>query len=268
MELVLKTPLFLLIGALFSLVGLVLAVKLLPLSPSEPSQKVSLRGRLHQALLILAIAGSGMALPLLGVAWARLSTMPLQRYTWGLVGLGILQSALGVLIFAARGPDEGTPPRMSNVFRRWGLPAFVLVAGLAWIAIGLVAAVAPSRSAAAPAAAIEPDREEVQRSIERVRPMDEDDGRQTLIGVVRDGEFWVLAPADSAGLPARLTRIAMQESVAPQSREIDLREYEGSAILVRGRDGGGWVYEAEVIDQGGPLLAEIAEQVFRPETRY
>lgn len=253
MEQFLTSPVILVLGAVLALAGLIVAVRLLPLSQPDPSTKVPLRGRLYQVVLILAIAGSGIALLLLGVAWARLFGTPPKMHVWGLTVLGVLQMAIGIVLFVVGRPDEGTLPAASKLFRRWGLPAFVLVAGLAWILLGLAAAVSPDA----------PDTAQGSQPVITRQRINKDDGRQTLIGIVQDGELWVLTPATSAGLSARLTGIAMQESVSPESREIDLSDYEGSAILVHGHDGGGWIYEAEVIDRGGPLLTEIAEQAFR-----
>jgi hypothetical protein len=62
---------------------------------------------------------------------------------------------------------------------------------------------------------------------------------------------------------ARLTQIGMAESVGPESGEIDLAPYEGMALVVRGRDGGGWIYEAEIVEEGGPLLTALVEWAYR-----
>ena len=72
-------------------------------------------------------------------------------------------------------------------------------------------------------------------------------GDQYLLGIVREGEFLPLAPGTVLGSPARLTGIPMQAAVSPESEEIDLAQYEGRLILVRGHDGGGWIYSATVI---------------------
>lgn len=41
-----------------------------------------------------------------------------------------------------------------------------------------------------------------------------------------------------------------------------MTKYEGQAIMVRGHDGGNWLYSAEVIDQAGPILTAVVQQVF------
>ena len=84
-----------------------------------------------------------------------------------------------------------------------------------------------------------------------------------LLGLVQDGELVILAPAASAGAPARLTEISMVEAVGPESKEIDLQPYEGMSLVVHGHDGGGWIYEAEIVEQGGPLFTALVQQVYR-----
>jgi hypothetical protein len=57
----------------------------------------------------------------------------------------------------------------------------------------------------------------------------------------------------------------MQEDVSPESREFDLREYENSAIMICGHESRGWIYSAEVIDRGGPILTAVVMEVFGKE---
>ena len=64
------------------------------------------------------------------------------------------------------------------------------------------------------------------------------------------------------GGSVRLTSLPMQAAQPPESGELDLTEYEGKAITVRGHDGGGWIYSAEVIDQAGLILTAVVQQVF------
>lgn len=42
--------------------------------------------------------------------------------------------------------------------------------------------------------------------------------------------------------------------------ELDLTEYEGKAIMVRGDHRGDWIHQVEIIDQGGPILTALVEQ--------
>jgi hypothetical protein len=83
-----------------------------------------------------------------------------------------------------------------------------------------------------------------------------------FIGVVEKGKFQVLEPRRPLSIPIRLTRIQMQEARPVESAEIDLRQYEGKAILVTGHDGGSWIYRAEVVDRGGPLLTLLVKKAF------
>jgi hypothetical protein len=83
---------------------------------------------------------------------------------------------------------------------------------------------------------------------------------QTFIGVVEDGKLRVLLPK-SVG--TRFTTIGMQMAVSPETGELDLTEYEGSAIAIQGHDGGSWVYSARVIDTGGPIVTALVRQVLK-----
>ena len=49
------------------------------------------------------------------------------------------------------------------------------------------------------------------------------------------------------------------------SHEINLEEYEGKAIMVAGSlpEHKGWLYEASVIDQSGPILTEVVKELFK-----
>jgi hypothetical protein len=85
-----------------------------------------------------------------------------------------------------------------------------------------------------------------------------------FIGIVKSGKFHVLAPRPSSPFPAiiRLTRIQMQEARPPDSAELTLEKYEGKAVMVQGHGGGGWIYQAAVVDSGGPLVTALAMKVF------
>jgi hypothetical protein len=84
-----------------------------------------------------------------------------------------------------------------------------------------------------------------------------------LLGLVQGGELQIVAPARSAGGAARLTEIGMAESVSPESRAIDLRPHEGLVLVVQGQDGGGWIYEAQIVEQAGPQLTALVRDVYR-----
>ncbi len=87
-------------------------------------------------------------------------------------------------------------------------------------------------------------------------------GNEQFLGIVQNGAFQILVPQRLSGGSVRLTGIQMQESVPPESKELDLTEYEGKAIMVRGHDSSGWIYSAEVIDQADPILTMVVRQVF------
>ena len=87
-------------------------------------------------------------------------------------------------------------------------------------------------------------------------------GNDLFLGIVQDGKFHSLSPKTASD---RLTNIQMQEARSPESGELDMTEYEGSAIMVRGHDGGGWIYSAEIVDKAGPILTAVVREVFRKE---
>jgi len=87
-------------------------------------------------------------------------------------------------------------------------------------------------------------------------------GEQRFLGTVENGQFRALMPASAAGAPLRFTRIAMQEAVPPESKELVLGQYEGQAIMLSGHPGGEWVYSAKVVDHAGPILTTVVRQVF------
>lgn len=78
-----------------------------------------------------------------------------------------------------------------------------------------------------------------------------------LVGIVRDGEFLPLVRGRALDGAVRLTGMPMQAAVSPESEEVDLAGYDGRVILIRGHDGGGWVYSAEVIARAGPILSAL-----------
>lgn len=83
-----------------------------------------------------------------------------------------------------------------------------------------------------------------------------------FLGIVKNGQLQLLQPEDLTGTTVWLTRIQMQEARSEDSAEIDLTEYEGKAIIVRGHQSGEWIYSAEVTDQAGPILAAVVQKLF------
>lgn len=82
-----------------------------------------------------------------------------------------------------------------------------------------------------------------------------------MMGMVRNGRFKPSVPSGRLELYARLTRISPHTSQSPESGEIDIRDFEGRAIMVRGYDHGAWIYEAEIIDTAGPILSAVVERL-------
>ncbi len=87
---------------------------------------------------------------------------------------------------------------------------------------------------------------------------------EKFLGIVQDGRFSILIPRPQC-CTVKLTRIAKPASIAEEltaSHEIKLDEYEGKAIMVTGAlpERKGWLYEANVIDQAGPLVTELVKQ--------
>ena len=85
-------------------------------------------------------------------------------------------------------------------------------------------------------------------------------GKERILGVVRNGYLKRLTPLRDWGVGCRLTR-EPADAAAPESGEIDLRSYDGRAILVEGEQGEFWVYSAAVIEQGGPIVTELVQYV-------
>lgn len=82
-----------------------------------------------------------------------------------------------------------------------------------------------------------------------------------FLGMVETRKFQLLLPETLAGTSFRLTSVRVQEAVSPESREINLAEYEGEAILIQGRESGEWIYSAELIDEAGPILTLLVQQL-------
>lgn len=87
-------------------------------------------------------------------------------------------------------------------------------------------------------------------------------GNEQFLGIVQLGRFQILSPGHATGEPVRLTTIQMQEPMPPESKEIDLKQYEGRALMVGGHYGGGWIYTAHIVEEAGPILTAVVKQVF------
>ncbi len=84
-----------------------------------------------------------------------------------------------------------------------------------------------------------------------------------ILGVVKGGKFQPLWPEKSILDSVRLTKMQMQEARSPESGEFDLSKYEGQAVMVSGHGGGGgWVYDARIVDAAGPILTFLVLEKF------
>ena len=89
----------------------------------------------------------------------------------------------------------------------------------------------------------------------------------TFLGVVENGRFTVLIPEAAGCCSVKLSKIvhpSIPESAAIAQHEIDLKDYEGKAIMVSGSlpKFEGWLYGANVIDAGGPILTMVVEKLY------
>ena len=83
-----------------------------------------------------------------------------------------------------------------------------------------------------------------------------------FIGIVKNGLFQLLFPKPESTTLVRLTTAGMQDSVPPENGELNLVEYEETAIAVKGHANSGWIYSASVVDTGEPIVTALVENVF------
>ena len=85
---------------------------------------------------------------------------------------------------------------------------------------------------------------------------------ELFLGLARNGEFEPLAPRALPGFAVRLTSMPMQAAQPPESEEIDLTPHEGRCLVLRGHDGGGWIYSARVVARFGSLPTAALRWLF------
>jgi nitrogen fixation protein FixH len=83
-----------------------------------------------------------------------------------------------------------------------------------------------------------------------------------FIGFVKEAKCYLIVPKPAFSFPVRLTGISMQEARPAENSEIELSQYEGKTLMIKGHDGGSWIYRAQVIDSGGPLMTALVNKVF------
>ena len=82
-----------------------------------------------------------------------------------------------------------------------------------------------------------------------------------FIGIVRNGLLQLVLPRTPQPDRVRLTRTRPQDCVPPELGELNLIEYEASAIAVQGHNLDGWIYSARVVDTGDPIVTVLVESV-------
>jgi len=88
---------------------------------------------------------------------------------------------------------------------------------------------------------------------------------RVFIGIVERGVLELLFPKSGPPSFVRLTSTGMQDSVPPENGELNLVEYEQTAIAVEGHVADGWIYCANVVDTGEPIVTALVERLFRQE---
>ena len=86
--------------------------------------------------------------------------------------------------------------------------------------------------------------------------------KEIYIGIVKEGKFHILLPEPTISAPSLLTEINRIEAVAPEARQVDLTQYEGKAIAVKGILDSFTLYEASVIDVAGLVVTALVLKVF------
>ena len=79
-----------------------------------------------------------------------------------------------------------------------------------------------------------------------------------FLGIL-NGNFKSLKPKTSS---EDLTGIAMQEATAPENKKVNLKKYEGTAIMISGHNGGGWIYSVKIVESAGPILTAVVQIAF------
>ena len=83
-----------------------------------------------------------------------------------------------------------------------------------------------------------------------------------FIGIVKNGMFHLIFPRLDTATRIRLTHTGTQDCVPPEHGELNLVEFESSAVAVRGHDLNGWIYSASIVDTGDPIVTALVENVF------
>lgn len=84
------------------------------------------------------------------------------------------------------------------------------------------------------------------------------------LGHVQDGIWHFLVPEHAHNPVRRLTQLDIQAARTPESGELVLSEYEGCLVLVEGRDNGGWIWSAQVVDQCDAEMSGVVLSLLMP----
>lgn len=85
--------------------------------------------------------------------------------------------------------------------------------------------------------------------------------QKIVIGIVKNGLFQRLFPKPCP-TAFRLTSTGILDSIPPEHGELNLIEYEESAIAVKGHCDRDWIYSASIVDTGDPIITTLVENVF------
>lgn len=86
--------------------------------------------------------------------------------------------------------------------------------------------------------------------------------KERILGVVQGGLFRRLTPIRDPGGGCRLTRAkAKDKAKSVDAKAIDLSPYEGTALLIEGRNQDMWVFDVDIIERAGPILSGLVQHV-------
>ena len=87
-------------------------------------------------------------------------------------------------------------------------------------------------------------------------------GEEEYIGIVENGQLSVLTPDWNSFVPVSPTRMpSKQAAISPEAAAIDIKVYEGKAVMISGRKEDDCIYSAEVIDEAGPIVAALIRRM-------
>jgi hypothetical protein len=88
-----------------------------------------------------------------------------------------------------------------------------------------------------------------------------------FLGIVENGKFTVLVPEAAGCCSVKLTKIehpSIPESDVVKLHEVDLKNLEGKALMVRGSlpKFEGWLYGASIVEEGSSILTTVVKKLF------